>query len=192
MTLASGDLFGTVPVDLMEYLPPYYEEVLEFNEVMSSEGVELEALRSEKESMLAQMFLPTATWGIERWERELGLAFEPAKPIAWRREQVSAKLRGSGTTTKEMIVRAAAAFSGGEVEVVEHPGEHRFVVRFVGTLGIPSNMTGFVRMLEEIKPAHLAYGFEYTFTAWVALPVMSWSEASGLTWYELRTYGGAT
>ncbi|WP_027087410.1 YmfQ family protein [Cohnella panacarvi] len=192
MTQAMGDLFGVSPVNLMEYLPPYYEEILEFKKIMSSEGEELEALRSEKESVLAQMFLPTTTWGIERWERELGLAIEPAKPISWRREQVSAKLRGSGTTTREMIVRSAAAFSGGEVELVEYPDEHRFVVRFVGTLGIPPNMAGFVRMLEEIKPAHLAYSFEYTYTAWGALPEMSWGEASGLTWYELRTYGGAT
>ncbi|MBO9597922.1 MAG: YmfQ family protein [Cohnella sp.] len=181
-----------MPVDLMEYLPSYYKGVVEFDELMASEGEELQALRIEKESVFAQMFLPTTTWGIERWEKELGLAIDPSKPISWRREQVSAKLRGSGTTTKEMIVRVAAAFSGGEVEVVEYPGERRFVIRFVGTLGIPTNMPGFVRMLEEIKPAHLAYSFEFTYTAWGALPEMSWNEASGFTWYELRTYGGAT
>ncbi|MFD0675150.1 YmfQ family protein [Cohnella sp. GCM10027633] len=187
-----GEMPDAPAIELLSLLPPFYAEIREFNALMSSEGEELGKLRGEADAVLAQLFLPTATWGIARWEQELGLAVEPAKPLARRREQVAAKLLGSGTTTREMIVRAAAAFSGGEVEVDEHPAEHRFVVRFVGTLGIPPDMQAFVRMLEAIKPAHLAYDFEYTYTAWGALPEMSWSEAAGSTWYELRTYGGAT
>jgi hypothetical protein len=107
------------------------------------------------------------------------------------REQINAKLRGTGTTTRQMLIDTAAAFSGGEVDVIECPAEYRFVVKFVGILGIPPNMSGFIQMLEQVKPAHLTYSFEYTYTTWANLLSLTWGGATSKTWNQLRTYGGA-
>lgn len=179
------------PIDLMAYLPAYYHPVLEFQALLDSEGVELGGAWQGSGGLLEQFFVDTATWGLAFWEEELGLEIDTYKPAAWRREQINAKLRGTGTTTREMIIATAAAFSGGEVNVIEYPAEYRFVIQFVGVMGIPPNMAGFMRMLDTIKPAHLAYSFLYTYTAWNDLLELSWGEAGSRTWSELRTYGGA-
>lgn len=101
---------------------------------------------------------------------------------------IKAKLRGNGTTTPEMIQRTASAFSGGVVEVKEVPEEYRFEIHFVSTLGIPPNMAGLIQIIEEIKPAHLAYEFVFSYTWWDSVKALTWESAHSKTWNELRTY----
>lgn len=178
-------------VDLFQYLPDYYRGIREFEEIMNAEGEELGKLWSEIDNLPNQFSATTATWGLSLWESELGLAVDPTKPTEWRRERIKAKLRGLGTTTKQMIKNAAAAFSGGEVDVIEYPAEHRFVIKFIGVKGIPPNMAGFIEMLEQIKPAHLAYSFKYTYTVWSIVKNITWNQANVKTWNELKVYEGA-
>jgi len=85
-----------------------------------------------------------------------------------------------------MIKQTAEAFSGGDVDVIEDNPHHFFVVRFVGIKGIPRNMQSFVSMLEDIKPAHLAYRFEYRYTVWDNLQSDTWAGLGKLTWSEAR------
>lgn len=139
---------------------------------------------------LSQLFIKTATWGLDYWEKELGLVTNRSHSYIRRREIIMAKLRGSGTSTKERIKSVAEAFSGGEVEVIEYNSEYRFEVKFIGVLGIPPNMAGFLAMLEEIKPAHLGYSISYTYTVWDMLMPLVWNEAKTRTWSQIRTYGG--
>ncbi|MCL9971094.1 YmfQ family protein [Anoxybacillus kestanbolensis] len=175
-------------VDLFQYLPYYYHGIREFQQIMNTEGEELGRLESSIDQLLDQFSINTATWGLSFWELELGLTVDPEKPIEWRRERIRAKLRGFGTTTKQMIKNAAAAFSGGEVDVIEYPAEHRFEIKFIGVKGIPPNMAGFVDMLEQIKPAHLAYSFKYTYTVWDTVKSLTWAQVSIKTWNELKVY----
>ncbi|WP_338116191.1 putative phage tail protein [Paenibacillus monticola] len=174
--------------DLMQYLPDYYQGVQEMEELQAILGIEIGGLKIGSIDVLNQAFVETATWSLGRWELELGLTSDPSKSQTSRQEMIKAKLRGSGTTTPEMIRRTASAFSGGDVEVVEVPAEYRFEIRFVGTLGIPLNMAGLIQIIEEIKPAHLAYEFVYSYTWWATLRSMNWNVARAKTWNELRTY----
>lgn len=176
--------------DLMWMIPGYYRDSKVMKAIQGADARELGQLRFALNEVLDQLFVERATWGLDDWETELGLTVDAAIPAVRRRELIRAKLRGTGTTTKRMIIEAAAAFSGGEVEVTEYPEESRFEVKFIGVKGIPPNMAGFVRMLEEIKPAHLAYSFAYTYTTWDNLLSLHWSDAGTKTWNELRTYEG--
>jgi uncharacterized protein YmfQ (DUF2313 family) len=176
--------------DLMRMIPEYYRNSRVMKAIQSTDAAELGQLRFALDETLKQFFVDSATWGLDGWEKELGLSTDSASPPARRRELIRAKLRGTGTTTKRMIIDAAASFSGGEVEVIEYPEENRFEVKFVGVKGIPSNMAGFIRMLEDIKPAHLAYLFKYSYSTWANLMLLTWSEAGVKTWDELRIYEG--
>lgn len=186
-----GDPPSAQPVDLLQYLPDYYRSIRDFRELMGTEGEEIGRIWYEIENVLKQFYVSVAEWGLSLWESELGLPIDPSKPVERRREQILAKLRGTGTATKQMIIHAAAAFSGGEVDVIEYPSEYRFVVKFIGVKGIPPNMPGFISMLEQIKPAHLAYSFEYTYTTWSMLTGLTWADAGTRTWNELKVYEGA-
>lgn len=175
--------------DLMQYLPEYYQNVKEVKDLQENLGHEVGQLRYALEDTVNQCFISTATWGLGRWEKLFGLQTDRSKSYIRRREILMAKLRGSGTTTKEMIKNVAIAFSGGEVAIQEYPREHRFVVQFIGIKGIPQNMAGLINAIDEIKPAHLAYTFKYAYTVWQQIDI-TWGQAREKTWGDLRIYEG--
>lgn len=174
-------------VDLARYAPPFLAGVRELKAIYETEGYEVGLLEHELSDLLDQCFISTATWGLTRWEQVYGLVTNMALSYEQRREILVAKLRGQGTTTAQMIQETAETFSGGEIQVIEDNPNYHFIVRFIGIKGIPRNMNAFVSMLEDIKPAHLSYSFEYRYTTWEELINRSWVSVSGFTWDSIRT-----
>mgnify|MGYP001009127868 FL=1 len=115
-----------------------------------------------------------------------------SKSNEFRRERIRAKIRGIGTVTKQMIEVVAKSYSNGEVEVIENPADYSFKIKFVGVRGIPANMADLTLTIEEIKPAHLAYTFEFTYITWAEFDGYnkSWDtwDTLNLTWDEFETY----
>ncbi|GKU78573.1 putative phage tail protein [Paenibacillus sp. L3-i20] len=174
--------------DLSKYLPDWMRLGTNVRKLHDLMGEQLGSIGSYIVETRKQRSIDIATWGLLDWEKDFGLAAEITLSPARRREIIKAKLLGAGTTTKEMIVLTAAAFSGGEVNVVEYPAESRFEVVFIGVKGIPPNMGAFIQMLDDIKPAHLACSFRYTYTVWDDVISLKWGEAKTKTWGELRVY----
>lgn len=173
-------------VDLMKYLPTYWHEIEQMKVLQEILGKNLAEVIAFKQDLFNQMFIETATWGLSRWEKIFGLPTEIEKNYSFRRERIKAKIRGSGTTTKQLIINIASAFSNGEVEVIEYPNEYRFVVKFVGVKGVPANMKDLTSSIEEVKPAHLAFTFEYTYNYWNNLKAYTWSALSIHTWDKVK------
>jgi uncharacterized protein YmfQ (DUF2313 family) len=140
---------------------------------------------------LDECFVTTTSKLLGYWETIYGLSVDTTKTDTVRRERIKAKMRGVGTTTKQMIIDTARAYSGGEVEVTENPSGFSFVIKFVGTRGIPDNMEALTLTIEEIKPAHLAFTFEYTYKLWSEVSSSLWGNVSTKTWYQFATEGGA-
>ncbi|MHA7966601.1 putative phage tail protein [Paenibacillus sp. CAU 1782] len=176
--------------DLMAYLPDFWQGIRDMKELQSTLAEELGISIASASDLINQLFISTATSGLANWEQEFGLTTDLSMSNEWRREMIRAKLRGHGTVTKQMLVGVASAFSGGEVDVIEYPDEYRFVIRFIGVLGVPANMAGFMAMLEQIRPAHLSYSFLYTYTTWDMVSELTWQDAATRSWGQLRTYGG--
>src|SRR5690606_3584657 len=175
--------------DLMKYLPPYYEKSTIMKAIQDAYSTELGYIYFFLEDFLRQFLTPvTATWGLAFWEQELGLKPDTSKTYEARREIILARLQGIGTVTKDVIKQIAEDFSGGEVEVIEYPAEHRFVVKFVGTIGVPKNIDSFIEIIEDCKPAHLVYFFEYTFAKWDWVKELTWAQAGTMTWNQLKEY----
>lgn len=177
-------------VDLARYVPPFLAELRELAELYRTEGYEIGCLQHNLRDLFDQAFIVSATWGLVLWEQMYGVTTNMSLSYEQRREILMAKLRGQSTTTKQMIEDTAAAFSGGEVQVIEDNLHHHFVVRFVGVKGIPRNMQAFINMLDDIKPAHLSYSFEYTYTTWGDLKGMTWGELKNMTWGEVKVMKG--
>ena len=145
--------------DPMDYLPENYSVSAETKAIQEAIQPELTALWEGRDSLLAQLHPSTATWGLDYWERALGLSTDHSKELEYRRTRVVAKLRGNGTTTAALIKNVAESFTNGEVDVAELYSEYKVEIRFVGTLGIPPNMEDLRAALEDIMPAHLAWEF---------------------------------
>lgn len=150
-------------MQLMDMLPPRHQNSKYTVDVQQAFTRQTEKLLQSKNDVFLQLNVKSATWGLELWERALDISIEKDKPLAFRRSRIESKLRSQGVTTKAMIKNAAESFSNGLVEIIEHPEIYRFDVKFVGAIGNPPNMEDLTAMIEEIKPAHLAYQYIYTF-----------------------------
>lgn len=172
---------------LLEYLPSYYKDSKVFAELLKAFSNEINAHKYAISDLENQLFIETSTWGLNIWEKELGIYTVKSKPYSERREAIKAKMRGVGTCTIEMIKNTALAYTNAEVEVIEKNSEYAFIVKFVGVKGVPPNEYDFKRTIEQIKPAHLIYSVEYTYTVWGELKSTAWADVKRGTWKELRT-----
>lgn len=170
---------------LGEYLPGIWADSAEVLAIQDAIEPEVVGVWAARDGLMEQLNVATATWGLKAWERALGLDVDISKPVEYRRTRILSKLRGQGTTTVAMIRNVAESFSNGAVDVIEHPAEYRFEIKFVGTLGIPPNMDDLTAAIEEIKPAHLAYDYIIVFRTWAQAKDKTWGELASHTWGEV-------
>lgn len=174
------------------YVPPFLQEARIYEAVLGAEGAEFDQVRTSIEDILKQLYVETATWGLDLWEQMLGLSSYAGKPVDQRRSRIISKLRGYGTVTVSLIKNVAESYVYGTVEVTEHPELYSFTVKFVDPRGIPPNLDDLKAAIEEIKPAHLALQYEFTCTVWGELNTWAknWGDlnALGLTWDALMTW----
>lgn len=148
-------------------------------------------LNEEVENTRKQFFLEDATWGVDKWEKMLGV-----KPnnldLTTRKENIKAIMRARGTSTVKQIKSICESYSNGEVDIIVDHFNYLFTIKFVGTLGIPKAIDQLDKVIDEIKPCHLAHKFEYTFITWndfdkYNYPWDKW-DTLNLTWNDLEIY----
>ncbi|WP_044479468.1 YmfQ family protein [Paenibacillus antibioticophila] len=149
--------------EMFSYLPGYYESSRVIRADMQAKGMELDALYQAVNETLDQFFVRNATWGLDQWERELGIDTDHSKPITQRRALVESKLRGAGQFSGRLVKSVAEAYDGGTVDVSIQPAEWSFMIKFIDTVGIPPNLDDLKAVIEEIKPAHLAVEYEFSY-----------------------------
>ncbi|NWL89557.1 phage portal protein [Paenibacillus sp. 79R4] len=149
--------------EMFSYMPAYYENSRVIRADLNAKGAELDGLYKALNETLDQFFIRTATWGLDRWEMELGIATEKSKPIEQRRAVVESKLRGAGKFSGRLVKNVAEAYDGGTVDVTFQPAEWSFTVKFIDTIGIPPNLDDLKTVIEEIKPAHLKVEYEFSY-----------------------------
>lgn len=178
---------------IMQYLPPYYRESRVMRAIADAQGSEVGAFWTTLENILKQFYVETASdWGLDLWERMLGLTSFSGKPLDQRRSRIISKLRGYGTVTVSLIKNVAESYVYGTVDVAEDPAAYSFTVKFVDPRGVPPNLDDVKAAIEEIKPAHLAVEYQFTYTVWGELNTWAktWGDlnALGLTWDALMTW----
>lgn len=173
-------------MELMNLLPEYYRGNRTMEELQGILTDGINGLANSFNENIDQCFVNTATNLLSRYEKIYGIQIDVSKSNEFRRERIRAKTRGVGTVTKQMIKDTAMSYSNGEVDVIEYPAEYRFVVKFIGTRGQPPNMAGLAITIEEIKPAHLAFEFEFVYRTHGELAGYTHAELSAYTHVTLR------
>ena len=171
---------------LISRYPEFYAGSAEFVDIQNALEPEILALWERRDSVMDQLNVDTATWGLKYWEQSLGLAVDERADIGYRRSAVKSRIRGAGTTTAAMIQNLAASYSNGEVEVIEHPEQFRIEIKFVNTVGTPPNIDDLTATLRSTLPAHLEWSYIITFATWNQRKTKTWDELSGLTWDEAK------
>ena len=151
-------------------------DVLEIEENILNECIE---------STLNQFYVDSATYGLDYWEKMLGIS-KNTFDIETRRENIKAKMRSRGTTSVSVIKNICEAYSNGEVDIIVNHNDYSFVIDFVGSIGIPKAFAELDKTIEEIKPCHLAHSYRFNYNTHNDLSKFTHEELANYTYEELR------
>ena len=122
-------------MSLINKLPSFYDNDIT-KPIQNSFTVEANSINDEVENTLNQFYVDSATFGLDKWEKMLGIS-KNNNDIQTRRENIKAKMRSRGPTSIEVIKNICEAYSYGEVEIVVDHANYSFEINFVGSIGVP-------------------------------------------------------
>lgn len=180
---------------MLSYLPTsLYQNATVMQAVLGALGGEIDDARAMLEDIHDQFFVQTATWGLDRWEDELGLPSKIGTDVE-RRSRVAARLLGYGTATISKVDEVAEAFANTYVFVDDESTDpslpdYTTRVTFTSPTGIPPNVAQIEAALREVVPAHLAILYVYNWTLWNEIDAFNrtWDAWDGLnlTWDQME------
>lgn len=139
--------------------PAFLAGSAEFRDLQQALEPELLELWAARDSILDQLCVETATWGMRYWEQTLGIPVDEGGDPDARRSRIRVKLLGADVTTVALIKSSAEIWSGREAAVREYANEFRFEISFVGYNGIPPHMRDVTASIRELIPAHLQWDY---------------------------------
>ncbi|NFN81206.1 DUF2313 domain-containing protein [Clostridium botulinum] len=149
-------------MQLKNYVPSFINGDKILSKVYEEQQKQVDSINTDIQDLINQCFVETATWGLDTWEKELGIQSNIGDSYSIRRSRILAKLRGQGTTTIEAIKNICKSFVE-DVEVIEHNEEYYFVINLLSHSGFPNGFETLYDSIREVKPAHL--GVDYILRA---------------------------
>ena len=156
------NLLRTYKVDVLRYLPKYLSKDETFKGTQDSLSEEHEKQRLLIIDICKQLFVETATWGLDDWERVYGLENNRNLSIDDRRAYLLIKIQGSQTITENKLQEFInLVYPPGSAVVKENTGPNRFSV----LLDTADALDEIRNVIEVYKPAHLTYAIAHEFNA---------------------------
>lgn len=155
------NLLRTYKVDVLRYLPKFLSRDSTFKATQDSLSEEHEKQRLLIIDICKQLFVESATWGLDDWERVYGL-HNKHLPIDQRRNLLLVKMRGTQTITESKLQEIVnLVYPPKNAKVRENTGPNTFKV-IIDTLDALDEIR---RVVEIYKPAHLSYLLSHAFTS---------------------------
>ena len=171
-------------MSLITKLPSFYDNDIT-KPIQNSFTVEANSINDEVENTLNQFYVDSATYGLNNWEKMLGIS-KNNFDIQTRRENIKAKMRSRGTTSINTIKNICEAYSNGEVEIVVNHTDYSFEVHFIGSIGIPQAFAELDKTIEEIKPCHLAHSYKFNYNTHSNISNYTHEQLANYTHDEIR------
>lgn len=171
---------------LFNKLPQVYQNSKEIEAIQDSIDSERVVLENKLQDFRNQVFVNTATWSLFMWEDMLAIKTDLSLSDTERRENIIAKIRGGKVCNKANLKELCKSYGGGDVEIIENFDDYSFIVKFVDEIS-PSNIKGLEKAINEMKPAHLNFSFQYLYNIWLQYKNTPWENLKGKTWGEVKT-----
>lgn len=171
-------------MSLINKLPSFYENNIT-KSIQNSLDIESNSVNENLEELLNQFYVDSATFGLDKWEKMLGIS-KNNNDIQTRRENIKAKMRARGTTSIDAIKNICEAYSNAKVEIIINHSDYSFVIDFVGSVGIPKAFAELDNIIEEIKPCHLAHSYKFNYNTHSDISKYTYEELSNYTHDEIR------
>lgn len=144
---------------------------------------EIENIEIKINEIQSNIFLDESTWGLNIFEKELALEYTQDKTIDERKSIVSAKWRGAGKLTLELIQDTVKAYTDNTVNV---RFEGKIILDFTEKIGKPKDINNIMDSIEEIKPAHLGVDYLFRYRTWGDLKHHTWGDLKQYTYKQLK------
>ena len=171
-------------MSLINKLPSFYDNGIT-KPIQDSLNVESNSINDEVDNTLNQFFVDSATYGLDCWEKMLGMSRNNFD-IDTRRENIKAKMRSRGTTTVSVIKNICEAYSNGTVEIIVNHSDYSFVIDFIDTIGIPKAFDELDKTINEIKPCHLAHSYKFNYNTHSDISNYTHEQLANYTHDEIR------
>lgn len=144
---------------LIDKLPFFYEECPVTETIQEGLSSEANILINKVNNTIDQLYVNSATWGLELWEKFAGVN-ETGGTLNDRRLRVISKLTAKRTTTLKVMEELCKSYVD-EVEVEEIAREYKILLNLIDKKesDIPKeyNLNSLNSSIWEVKPAHLAH-----------------------------------
>ena len=171
-------------MSLINKLPSFYENNIT-KSIQNSLDIESNSINENLEELLNQFFVNSATYGLDNWESMLGISKNNFDYVT-RRENIKAKMRSRGTTSIEVIKNICEAYSNGIVEINVNHSDYSFEISFISTIGVPLSFEEMDRVVNEIKPCHLAHSYKFNYNTHSDISKYTHEQLANYTHEEIR------
>jgi hypothetical protein len=142
---------------LMDYYPAFYRDSPEFLALQQAIEPEIEALLEYRDSAMAQLNVDTASWGLQYWEKTLGISVDTTKQLSDRRNTVKERLLRRDTVTRTALCSLCSNYTKDTVHITEKAKLFMVMIWLEGAY--PKSLSALTKLLLEIMPAHLSFGY---------------------------------
>lgn len=150
----TNDFIRDKKVDLSVYLPPFLLKDPEFAAKLEVESGAHEDVRQTLIDIISQLFVSTATWGLDSWEKFLDIPVDNTKTNEYRRQVIMRKMQGNKAVTvdflRELINQYIPDKSGA---VTDHP--ETYSADFSIPLVDKASLLGIAKDVRTYIPAHI-------------------------------------
>lgn len=144
------------PVNLARYLPAFLYKDPHFTAVQKALQEEHENQRLALIDIAKQFFVATATWGLDDWEKFLGIGTDKSMTEKFRRERIINKINANDTVTAVFLTDLLNQYLyDGSGTVNDIP--NKYLVEFLYHGGQVRDYAGLRKSVRMWLPAHLGY-----------------------------------
>lgn len=145
-------------VSILKYLPYFLSKDYRFKTTNNACDVEHENIKQYIKDCFNQLFVESATWGLDLWEQFLGLPIDKNNDYKTRRAKILSRMNNRQTVTLEFVNYLINLFVADKTSyVVDYPEKYLLEIM------LPDNKITDFKALEEILniyiPAHIGWKY---------------------------------
>lgn len=141
--------------DVTKLVPHFLLQSQVFQALYNVENQELNAIENAIDDILNQCFIDTATWGLDLWDKFLGINTKEYATQE-RRNILKAKTMSQPPFTKQALLNLLKNFTY-DAEIQERYDEYTFDVFLKVKEQLGNKLHYILSWINETKPAHLDY-----------------------------------
>ena len=177
-------------MQLIYYLPPRFNDgnAREVEEIQKAVQPELDGVREYLERIFTESNLDLMTvWGIERWERVLGISPPVYMTLEDRRFAIKAMLNSQTPYTDYQVRRILNGLIGEEGYTLTRYLEAGDQILHLQLKIANKNLYEIIyETLDRIVSAELLFILAVDWNRWIDLLPYTWAQLSNITWHDAK------